>query len=95
MMMSSGIFSENKSILFSKGFLGVYILPLFDVMPQVAWHQRKENKMPKARAEEERMDCEMPPQEGGEERRKRLDGFLKRYKNLRGARRLGLAKRRG
>ena len=24
MMMSSGIFSENKNILFSKGFLGVY-----------------------------------------------------------------------
>ena len=58
-------------------------MPLFDVMPQVAWHQRQENKMPKARGEEERMDCKMPPQEGGEERRKRLDGFLKRYKNPR------------
>ena len=26
--------------------------------------------MPKARAEEERMDCEMPPQEGGGERKR-------------------------
>ena len=33
--------------------------------------------MPKARVEEERKDYKMPPQEGGRERRKRLDGFLK------------------
>ena len=33
--------------------------------------------MPKARVEEERKDCEMPPQEGGGKRKKRLDDFLK------------------